>query len=92
MIELYERDPEEVGPEHPDDLNARMNFIEARHEYEGDGGACTSWASKYCNDHKVIDDCQPCGAQESSVLHIDDFRDNHDHGGRDCMCFEGDPF
>lgn len=88
MTDFYVRDPEEVGPEHPDDLNARMNLIEARHEYEGDGGPCTAEARKFCYDHNIVDECKPCGLQESSVMHIDDFKDYHDHGGYDCMCFE----
>lgn len=37
----------------------------------------------------------PCGSsQRSSVLHDDpesDFRQKHDHGGGDCMCFEDRP-
>jgi hypothetical protein len=80
MTDLYERDPEEVGPEHPDDLNARMNFIEARHEFEeGRDGKCC-----------VVVGIDPylCGKPSWSVMHIDDKLDNHDHGGGDCMCFE----
>jgi hypothetical protein len=82
MTDMYERDPEEVGPEHPDDLNARMNFIEARHEFLGgkDGKCDVITRSHYP---------YRCGNPSWSVLHIDDKLDNHDHGGGDCMCFEG---
>jgi hypothetical protein len=90
MTDLYERDPEEVGPEHPDDLDARMRFIEARHEFVGDArGRCVVEVQKYCNVHKVVDFHQFCNLFPSSILHIDDKLDNHDHGGGDCMCFEG---
>lgn len=90
MTDLYERDPEEIGPEHPDDLNARMNFIESRHEFTpGLDRKCMAPARKYCNIHNEVDWCQPCRADEWSVLHFNDFLDYHDHGGGDCMCFEG---
>lgn len=84
MENILSRDPEEIGPEHPDDLNARMNLAEAIHEYEGDGGPCQAWARKYCYEHKTVDDCQPCGAQKSSVLHLPD----PDWHGWECYCYE----
>lgn len=75
MDEMFGRDPEEVGPEHPDDLNNRMRFQESIHTFDPVKGRCTI-----------------CGStQRSSVLHDDpesDFRMMHNHGGRDCMCFE----
>jgi len=84
MTDLYERDPEEVGPEHPDDLNARMNFIEARHEFvEGLDGKCI--AACYPSDRGWT---YLCNKPSWSVMHIDDKLDNHDHGGADCMCYE----
>lgn len=92
MADLYGRDPEEVGPEHPDDLNARMNFAESRHWYVNKlgYGPCEEPTRKYCYEHKEIDYHQECGADRHSVLHVDgDDRMEHDHGGGDCMCFEG---
>ena len=75
---MFERDPEEVGPEHPDDTDLRMRFMEAIHTYEPDGQGR----------------CQSCGStQRSSVLHDDpeaEFRERHNHGGGDCMCFESE--
>lgn len=59
----------------------------ALHTYEPDkDGRCTSgW---YTESGRYI----PCrSTQRSSVLHDDpesDFRQMHDHGGGDCMCFE----
>jgi hypothetical protein len=84
MSDLYGRDPEEVGPEHPDDLNARMKFVESRHWYEeGENDfECGAWALRFCYEHKIVDDCKPCGAQKSSVLHFD-YDDRHD---MECHC------
>lgn len=79
-LELSQPDPENVGPEHPDDTELRYRTMEAMHTYEGNGGPCTALGRhKYCYAHKTVDDCQPCGAQESSVLH---FTDRHD-----CECY-----
>lgn len=83
---IYERDPEEVGPEHPDDTDLRMRVNEARHRFvEGLNGRC-----EYHVGH--IDDPvdEPCGLEKWSVMHIDEQLDMHDHGGGDCMCFETD--
>ena len=90
MDDLYGRDPEEIGPEHPDDLNSRMSFIESRHWYiEGNGDGCQEPTNRFCHTHDEVDYCRPCGATQSSVLHFDmDERTAHDHGGGDCMCFE----
>jgi len=88
-MDMFQRDPEEVGPEHPDDLNHRMDLIESVHTYEGNSGRCTVPTRKFCYEHKVIDYHNECGLPEYSVLHYDDFADRHDHGGGDCMCFEG---
>lgn len=84
MTDLYGRDPEEVGPEHPDDLNARMNFVESRHWFEGDGSSCTAPTRKFCYEHNVIDYHNPCNAQVSSVLHFD-YDNRHD---MECHCNE----
>jgi len=91
MTDLYERDPEEVGPEHPDDLKARMDFIEARHEFETSplGYNCIVPVRRFCYTHNEVDDHNPCNLPRSSVMHFNDFLDYHDHGGGDCMCFEG---
>ena len=84
-LDLTTRDPEEVGEEHPDDLNARMDFIEARHKYEGDGEPCKAMGvRKFCYEHKISDYCNPCGAQKSSVLHYPE----DDWHGWECYCLE----
>jgi hypothetical protein len=83
MIDFGQRDPEEVGPEHPDDLDLRMRVVESRHVYEGNGGKCEA-------DYRDYRDGKVCGMDKWSVMHIDDHLDRHDHGGGDCMCFEGD--
>ena len=62
---------------------------QAIHTYRpGSDGRCTSgW---YNDQGKYI---QCTSSQRSSVLHDDcesDFRQSHDHGGGDCMCFEDD--
>lgn len=59
------------------------------HTYEPDeSGRCTSgWSN---DDGKWV---QCLSTQRSSVLHDDleaEFREMHDHGGGDCMCFEMD--
>ena len=80
---LWERDPEEIGIEHPDDLDARMRFSESIHEYiRGANGKCTE--IMYRRDGSEYQ----CNADSWSVLHEDTSRYGHDHGGRDCMCFE----
>lgn len=61
----------------------------AMHTYEPDAsGRCQSG---WYNDRGQW---VPCGSsQRSSVLHDDPesaFRQMHDHGGGDCMCFEDD--
>lgn len=97
MDDFYSRDPEEVGPEHPDDVNHRMNLIESRHWFDGgedgDSAKCKEPTRKFCYEHLVIDYHNECGSRQSSVLHFDeDQRMEHDHGGGDCMCFEGEPW
>jgi hypothetical protein len=63
------------------------NWVDAIHTYDPDEeGRCKSgW---YNESGKWI----PCrSTQRSSVLHDDpesEFRQMHDHGGGDCMCFE----
>lgn len=82
----WERDPEEVGPEHPDDLDARMRTVESIHDYiRGANGRCTE--IMYRRDGTEYQ----CNADKWSVLHNDEdayYREQHDHGGGDCMCFE----
>lgn len=83
---VFERDPEDLGPEHPDDLDARMRTMEAIHEYvRGANGRCTEIL--YRRDGSEYQ----CNADKWSVLHEDEDayrREMHDHGGGDCMCFE----
>ena len=60
-----------------------------RHTYEPNGTGHCQWAwtdssgrDRVCNS-----------TQRSSVMHDDpeaDFRQAHDHGGGDCMCFESE--
>ena len=64
-------------------------WTDAIHEFRpGHDGRCTSgWA----NDAGEWVQCN--SSQRSSTLHDDcesDFRQAHDHGGGDCMCFEDD--
>jgi hypothetical protein len=85
-MNFFDRDPEEVGPEHPDDLNFRMDMQESIHTFEpGADGKCLGLIRR--NGRGI-----PCNSsQRSSVLHDDpeaDFRQRHYHGGGDCMCFE----
>lgn len=63
------------------------DYPQAIHTYQPDSdGRCTSG---WTNDSGRW---APCGStQRSSVLHDDaeaEFRQMHDHGGGDCMCFE----
>lgn len=81
-LDIISRDPEEVGPEHPNDFDARVRTAQAMHSYEGDGGKCEAWALKFCYEHKTVDDCQSCGLDEYSVLH---YTDRHDS---ECYCNE----
>jgi hypothetical protein len=64
-------------------------WTDAIHKYVPDAdGRCTSG---WYNDQQ---EWVPCGSsQRSSVLHDDpesEFRQMHDHGGGDCMCFESE--
>jgi len=62
-------------------------YAMAIHTYEPDDtGRCTSG---WTNDSGKWIECR--STQRSSVLHDDaeaSFREMHDHGGGDCMCFE----
>jgi len=93
---MFERDPEEVGPEHPDDLELRLDVQQSIHVYEPDEeGRCQAYLVRHgtrgirCNS-----------TQQWSVLHdnSDDPREkfmeggSHWHGGGDCMCFEAEDF
>lgn len=90
MTELFIPDPE-GNPEEEAELTYRLQ--EAVHEFVDNGlGKCIEPVRKFCYEHKVTDYHNPCNADKWSVLHIDkdaDFRSRHDHGGGDCMCFEG---
>lgn len=91
MINFGERDPEEVGPEHPDDTELRMDVAASTHEFDpGPDGRCRGYLIRHGVQGAV------CGSTQSySVLHYDeeaDFRERHDHGGGDCMCFEGEGY
>lgn len=86
MTNILEPDPENLNQAEEVELTYRL--LEAMHEYEpGPDGKCLAEARKFCYEHNKSDYCQPCGLSERSVLHYYD--DTHDHGGRDCMCFEG---
>jgi len=68
---------------------ATTPWTDSIHTYEPDAnGRCTSgWA----NDAGQWVPCR--STQRSSTLHDDpdaDFRERHDHGGGDCMCFENE--
>lgn len=84
----FDRDPEEVGPEHPEDTELRMRTAAAVHEFvEGDDGRCAELMIR--RDGSAY----TCNSDRWSVLHDDEeanFRQQHDHGGGDCMCFEGE--
>lgn len=87
----FERDPEEVGPEHPDDIQLRQDTADSIHTYDPDEtGRCQARLIRHGREASV------CGStQRSSVLHDDEdawFRQQHDHGGGDCMCFEGQDY
>jgi hypothetical protein len=73
-------------PENDPDEEAELTYRlqEAIHEYEGDGGPCEAWARKFCYTHNKVDDCAPCGAQKSSVLHYPD----PEWHGWECYCRE----
>ena len=64
-------------------------YAMAIHTYEPDDtGRCTSG---WTNDNGKWIECR--STQRSSVLHDDaeaSFREMHDHGGGDCMCFESE--
>lgn len=69
-------------------MSEDTSWMIAKHVYDpGPSGRCQSgWVN-------VTGQWVPCkSSQASSVLHYDeesDFREMHDHGGGDCMCFEG---
>jgi len=86
---VFERDPEELGPEHPDDLEMRQDLAASIHTYTpGPDGRCTERLVRHGQEGAV------CGSRDKwSVLHDDPDayqREAHWHGGGDCMCFELD--
>lgn len=69
MMHLIERDPEEVEPEHPDDLELRMDVAASIHEFDPDPdtGRCRAYLIRH-----GVQGAQ-CGSRQSySVLHIDE--------------------
>ena len=89
-MSIWIPDPEN-DPEEEAYLTYRLQ--QSIHLYEpGPNYRCVAEVAKYCYEHKTIDFHNPCDADSWSVLHYDeeaDFRELHDHGGGDCMCFEG---
>lgn len=91
---MFERDPEDIGSEHPDDLELRMDTAASVHTFDpGPDGRCRGFLVR----HGVQ------GAQCNSPYQWSVFHDNSDdprsrfmeggehyHGGGDCMCFEQD--
>lgn len=88
MNDIFTPDPE-GDPQEEAELTMRLQ--EAVHDYEaGPNGKCIVEVRKFCYEHDKIDYHNPCGAQESSVLHIN-YEPREAHcGDFDCMHFEGD--
>jgi hypothetical protein len=94
---MFERDPEEVGPEHPDDVELRMDTLASVHTFDPDPvtGKCREYLVRH-----GLRGVQCNSRDEWSVFHdkSDDPRSrfmeggSHWHGGGDCMCFENDPW
>lgn len=66
-------------------------WTDAIHTYDPDPST-RKCQSGWLNDDGKWIECQ--STQRSSTLHDDpeaEFRQMHDHGGGDCMCFEDDP-
>ena len=90
---MFERDPDEVGPEHPDDLELRMDTQQSIHTFDPDPvtGKCRGYLIRH-----GVQGAQCNSTQQWSVFHdnSDDPREkfmeggSHWHGGGDCMCFE----
>lgn len=95
---MIQRDPEEVGPESMEDITLRMDVQASFHEFNpGPDGRCTEHLVRHGVQGVV------CGStQQFSYFHIDtrpcwrgccgsqqEHSERHDHGGGDCMCFEG---
>lgn len=84
-MQMFERDPEEIGPEHPEDLDLRMRTMESLHEFvSGPNGRCDE--TLFRRDGSEY----RCNLDSWSVLHTQIEYERHDHGGYDCMCFEFD--
>lgn len=89
---MFERDPEEIGPEHPDDIELRYDVMDSIHKFNpNEDGEC----QEYLIRHGVQG--ARCNSSEKwSVFHdnsddpADKFMEggSHWHGGGDCMCFE----
>lgn len=93
-MSLFQPDPEAMPGEAEEQAELTYRLQESIHDFEpGPDGRCIAEARKFCYTHKIVDWCEPCGADKWSVLHWDEeaeFRERHWHGGGDCMCFEGD--
>lgn len=90
---MFERDPEDIGPESYEDMTLRLDVNASIHEFDPDPntGKCRGYLIRngvrgsMCNS-----------TQKWSVFHdnSDDARNDfveggsHWHGGGDCMCFE----
>lgn len=94
----FDRDPEEIGPEHPDDLELRMDTQSSIHTFNPDeNGICKEYLIRHgmrgvkCNSSNkwsVFHD----NSDEPSSRFMEG--GNHYHDGGDCMCFEylDDPY
>lgn len=87
MINILEPDPEN-DPEEEAELTYRLQ--EAMHEFVPGPNGCAELVRRFCYEHQIVDYHNPCKAPSYSVLHYQDY--THDHGGRDCMCFEGEDY
>jgi|WetSurMetagenome_2_1015567.scaffolds.fasta_scaffold24150_2 hypothetical protein len=100
---MFERDPEELGPESYEDTTLRMDMQQSIHTFDpGPDGRCrvmmyrSGTYERYTETGIVHEPIPPrmCGStQRSSVFHDDEeayFREQHWHGGGDCMCFENE--
>ena len=91
---MFERDPEEIGPESDEDAELRMDLQQSVHKFDPDP------TTGMCRGYFIRRGAQgpSCNStQKWSVMHdnSDDPQDkfmeggSHWHGGGDCMCFEG---
>jgi len=90
---MFERDPEDIGPESFADTEFRMDLNQSVHTFDpGEDGRCRGFLIRH-----GAQSVQCNSTQQWSVFHdnSDDPRSDfmeggsHYHGGGDCMCFEG---